>query len=149
MVLFEQFLFLKHLTRSYIILNYETFKYLCVIITNNIINFSYIIYLNLNNYIYYKTTSGAAKPKGDALTRKDLKKNKHHRIVSAAKSAKGPQMLKRLHNKGYFTQKGKFGAVKRDNKTKKHGKTRKVRKVIIHEKRSVKSGRFTKGGKHH
>jgi hypothetical protein len=97
----------------------------------------------------YKTTSGAAKPKGDALTRKDLKKNKHHRIVSAAKSAKGPQMLKRLHNKGYFTQKGKFGAVKRDNKTKKHGKTRKVRKVIIHEKRSVKSGRFTKGGKHH
>ena len=49
----------------------------------------------------YKTTSGAAKPKGDALTRKDLKKNKHHRIVSAAKSAKGPQMLKRLHNKGY------------------------------------------------
>ena len=94
----------------------------------------------------YKTTSGAAKPKGDALTRKDLKKNKHHRIVSAAKSAKGPQMLKRLHDKGYFTQKGKFGVVKR-NKTKKRRKSRKVKKVTIREKRSIRTGRFTKGGK--
>lgn len=94
----------------------------------------------------YKTSSGAVKPKGDALTRKDLKKNKHHRIVSAAKSAKGPQMLKRLHNKGYFTQKGKFGAVKR-NKTKKRGRKSKTKKVTIREKRNIRTGRFTKGGK--
>ena len=64
----------------------------------------------------YKTTSSAVKPKGDALTRKHLKKNKHGRIVSVAKSAKGPMMLKRLHNKGYFTRKGHFGAVKKTAK---------------------------------
>ena len=64
----------------------------------------------------YKTTSSAVKPKGDALTRKDLKMNKHGRIVSSAKSKKGPMMLKRLHNKGYFTRKGHFGAVKKSAK---------------------------------
>jgi len=64
----------------------------------------------------YKTTSSAVKPKGDALTRKDLKMNKHGRIVSSAKSKKGPMMLKRLHNKGYFTRKGHFGAVKKTAK---------------------------------
>ena len=64
----------------------------------------------------YKTTSSAVKPKGDALTRKDLKMNKYGRIVSSEKSKKGPMMLKRLHNKGYFTRKGHFGAVKRTAK---------------------------------
>ena len=53
----------------------------------------------------YKTAGG--------LRKKDLKKNKHGKIVSRAKSAKGPQMLKRLHKKGYFTKKGKFGWVKK------------------------------------
>ena len=53
----------------------------------------------------YKTSGG--------LTKKDLKKNKHGKIVSRAKSAKGPQMLKRLHRKGYFTKKGSFGWVKK------------------------------------
>lgn len=53
----------------------------------------------------YKTAGG--------LTKKDLKKNKHGKIVSRAKSAKGPQMLKRLHRKGYFTKKGSFGWVKK------------------------------------
>ena len=52
----------------------------------------------------YKTTSSAVKPKGDALTRKDLKMNKHGRIVSSAKSKKGPMMLKRLHNKTFGFQ---------------------------------------------
>ena len=42
--------------------------------------------------------------------------NKHGRIVSVAKSKKGPMMLKRLHNKGYFTRKGHFGAVKKTAK---------------------------------
>ena len=63
----------------------------------------------------YKTTSSAVKPKGDALTRAHLKQNKHGRIVSVAKSKKGPMMLKRLHNKGYFTRKGHFGAVKKNS----------------------------------
>jgi len=62
----------------------------------------------------YKTTGG--------LTKKDLKKNKHGKIVSRAKSAKGPQMLKRLTDKGYFTRKGKFGAIKKKAKTAKKGR---------------------------
>jgi len=66
----------------------------------------------------YKTTGG--------LTKKNLKKNKHGKIVSRAKSAKGPQMLKRLTDKGYFTRKGKFGAIKK--KKKKRGKTAKKKR---------------------
>ena len=72
----------------------------------------------------YKTSGG--------LLKKDLKKNKHGKIVSRAKSAKGPEMLKRLTDKGYFTRKGKFGAVDKKGKTikkkrrrKKKGKTAK------------------------
>jgi hypothetical protein len=82
----------------------------------------------------YKTTGG--------LKKKDLKKNKHGKIVSRAKSAKGAQMLKRLTNKGYFTKKGKFGFVRRD------GKRSSTRKRAIRgvkwEDRANKSGRFTK-----
>jgi len=109
----------------------------------------------------YKTSSSAAKPKGDALTRKHLKQNKHGRIVSAAKSAKGPMMLKRLHNKGYFTRKGHFGSVKKTAKGRKSrrshkGKKRRtkrgrrrtgVKRVTIHERRSRRTGRFSRGGK--
>ena len=112
----------------------------------------------------YKTSSGAVKPTGDALTKKHLKKNKHGRIVSAAKSAKGPQMLKRLHAKGYFTRKGHFGFVKktaagkghkkhsrkhrRTHKKHKRGKRTGTRSVTIREKRNRRTGRFTKGGRH-
>ena len=110
----------------------------------------------------YKTSSSAAKPKGDALTKKHLKQNKHGRIVSAAKSAKGPMMLKRLHNKGYFTRKGHFGAVKktakghksrRRHKGKKRRRTKRgrrrtgIKRVTIHERRNRRTGRFSKGGK--
>ena len=56
----------------------------------------------------YKTSGG--------LLKKHLKYNKHHKIVSRAKSSKGPQMLKRLHRKGYFTRKGHFGWVKKGTK---------------------------------
>ena len=91
----------------------------------------------------YKTTSSAVKPKGDALTRKDLKMNKHGRIVSSEKSKKGPMMLKRLHNKGYFTRKGHFGAVKKSAKgrrSRRHphkgqaSRTRKGRKDFVTHK---------------
>jgi hypothetical protein len=67
----------------------------------------------------FKTTGG--------LTKKQLKKNKHGKIVSRAKSSKGPQMLKRLHDKGYFTRKGKFGAIKKTKKSKK-GKNKTMKK---------------------
>ena len=62
---------------------------------------------------------GTAKMTGGGLKKKDLKYNKHGKIVSRAKSSKGPQMLKRLHDKGYFTRKGKFGAIKKGKKGKK------------------------------
>ena len=60
----------------------------------------------------YKTTSSAVKPKGDALVKKHLLKNKHDRIVSAVKS-KRAKSEKRLEKAGYFTRKGKFGWVKK------------------------------------
>ena len=68
----------------------------------------------------YKTAGG--------LTKKHLKKNKHGKIVSRAKSSKGPQMLKRLHDKGYFTRKGKFGAIKKGKKGRKKTMKKKGRK---------------------
>jgi hypothetical protein len=107
----------------------------------------------------FKTSSSAVKPKGDALAKKHLKMNKHGRIVSAAKSAKGPMMLKRLHNAGYFTRKGHFGFVKKGAKgskrrssksrgTKKKRKLRRgTKRVTIRERRNRRSGRFSRGGK--
>ena len=72
---------------------------------------------------------GTAYKTAGNLKKKDLKYNKHKKIVSRAKSAKGPQMLKRLHNKGYFTKKGKFGYVKRSvSKSRSHKATKKHRK---------------------
>ena len=95
----------------------------------------------------YKTSYGAVKPKGDALTRADLKMNKHGRIVSSAKSKKGPMMLKRLHNKGYFTRKGKFGAIKKGSKTAKKsrrkGKSGKKGRKCRH-KSGKKKGKYKK-----
>ena len=74
----------------------------------------------VNHGTAYKTSGG--------LKKKDLKKNKHGKIVSRKKSAKGPQMLKRLTRKGYHTRKGHFGWVK--GKGKGHGSkhTRKHRR---------------------
>ena len=99
----------------------------------------------------YKTSYDRPKPKGDALTKANLKMNKHGRIVSLAKSKKGPQMLKRLHDKGYFTRKGKFGFVKKSVKgktaKKHHKKSKSVKRVTIKERRSTKTGRFVKGGR--
>jgi hypothetical protein len=97
----------------------------------------------------YKTAGG--------LIKSHLKYNKHGKIVSKAKSAKGPQILKRLTSKGYFTRKGHFGVVKKSPKgsktrkhkrthkkhTKKRSKTHKKRGLFMHEKRG-KHGRFRK-----
>jgi len=87
----------------------------------------------------YKTSGG--------LKKKDIKKNKHGKIVSRAKSAKGAQMLKRLTSKGYFTQKGKFGFVRKDGKsssTRKRRRSKRAIKGIKWEDRANKSGRFTR-----
>ena len=70
-----------------------------------------------------------AKKTNGGLIKKDLKKNKHGRIVSvrASKSAKKNNHLKKA---GWTTQKGVFGAVKveekksKSNKKKSKGKKR-------------------------
>ena len=60
----------------------------------------------------YKTSGG--------LTKSHLVMNKHGRIVSAAKH-RTAKKEKRLEKAGYFTKKGKFGAVKKTaKKTRKH-----------------------------
>jgi len=53
----------------------------------------------------YKTAGG--------LTKSDLFKNKHDRYVSLKKHNTAKKE-KRLEKAGFFTKKGKFGAVKRD-----------------------------------
>ena len=73
----------------------------------------------------YKTSYGAVKPKGDALTKKHLRYNKQGRIVSVAKSSKKGKLLAQLRKAGYTTKKGRFGAVKIGSKTRKKSKTRK------------------------
>ena len=50
------------------------------------------------------------------LKKDDLKYNKSGKIVSKRKSEKAKKE-KRLQEHGYFTQKGKFGAVRKDVKT--------------------------------
>ena len=60
----------------------------------------------------YKTSGG--------LTKSHLMMNKHGRIVSGTKH-RTAKKEKRLEKAGYFTKKGKFGAVKKTaKKTRKH-----------------------------
>jgi len=70
----------------------------------------------VHNGTAYKTTGG--------LTKKDLVMNKWGRIVSEKKH-KTAKREKRLQKFGYYTKKGKFGAVKRassrKNKSRKGG----------------------------
>lgn len=94
---------------------------------------------------------GTAYKTAGNLTKSQLKYNKHRKIVSRAKSAKGAQMLKRLTDKGYYTRKGSFGYVKKNGT---HGSTHKRRKTHRRRRRRIKgvkwedrmrsSGRFTK-----
>jgi hypothetical protein len=53
-----------------------------------------------------------ARHTSGGLTKKDLLKNKHGEIVSRKKHFQAKKD-KRLEKAGYFTQKGKFGFVKR------------------------------------
>ena len=66
-----------------------------------------------------KTTGG--------LTRNDLIKNKHGRIVSKKKHNMEKKM-KRLEKAGYKTKKGQFGAVKSEQKRKTAKKSKKGKK---------------------
>ena len=62
---------------------------------------------------------GTANHTAGGLTKGDLKSNKQGRIVSRKKSMSAKKD-KRLEKAGYKTQKGKFGAVKSDKKTRKN-----------------------------
>ena len=57
------------------------------------------------------------------LTKKGLLKNKHGEIVSKIKHFQAKKD-KRLEKAGYFTEKGKFGWVKRDKTSKRKSKRR-------------------------
>jgi hypothetical protein len=70
---------------------------------------------------------GNAKKTTGGLTKSDLLKNKHGEIVSKKKHHTAKKE-KRLEKAGYFTQKGKFGFVKRDTKSKTRSKSRKSRR---------------------
>ena len=58
---------------------------------------------------------GTAHHTSGGLTKKDLKYNKHGRIVSRKKSSTAKRE-KRLEKAGYKTRKGKFGIVKKGKK---------------------------------
>ena len=60
---------------------------------------------------------GTAKKTSGGLEKKDLLQNKHGEIVSRKKHNTAKKE-KRLEKYGFFTQKGKFGYVKRDGKSK-------------------------------
>lgn len=91
----------------------------------------------------YKTTYGAVKPKGDALTKSHLKYNKHGRIVSKTKSSKKGKLLAQLRRAGYTTKKGSFGAVKIGSTTRKTRKRRRKTKRCRH-KTGKRKGKFKK-----
>lgn len=69
---------------------------------------------------------GNALKTSGGLTKKQLKKNKEGSIVSVEMSARAKRE-KRLEKAGYFTQKGKFGAVRRDGSPSRRSPTRRRR----------------------
>jgi hypothetical protein len=68
---------------------------------------------------------GTAKKTSGGLEKKDLLKNKHGEIVSRKKHNTAKKE-KRLQKFGYFTQKGKFGFVKKSPKNKTKSKKSKA-----------------------
>jgi hypothetical protein len=64
---------------------------------------------------------GTAKKTSGGLTKTHLMMNKHGRVVSVLKH-KTAKKEKRLQKAGYFTKKGKFGAVKKPASTRKSRK---------------------------
>jgi hypothetical protein len=59
---------------------------------------------------------GTAKKTTGGLIKSDLMKNKHGEIVSKKKHFTAKKE-KRLEKAGFFTQKGKFGFVRKSSKT--------------------------------
>lgn len=96
---------------------------------------------------------GTAHQTTGGLTKSNLMQNKNGRIVSKRKhnTAKKENRLKKY---GWTAKKGKFGAVrigkaKRSRtRRRRRGKSAKVRRVSIREKRNIRTGRFTAGRRH-
>ena len=85
---------------------------------------------------------GTAHHTSGGLTTKDLKYNKHGRIVSRKASEAGKKALKHLERAGYKARKGQF---KLFGKTKKASASRKGRKAS--RKVSKKSRKATRKGR--
>jgi len=91
----------------------------------------------------YKTSYGKTKSQGgDALTKKDIVKNKHGRYVSKVKSAQKGKLLAQLRRAGYTTQKGKFGAVKVSPKGRRGTRKRRRTRRRCRHKSGPKKGKF-------
>ena len=60
---------------------------------------------------------GSCRMTPGGLTRKDLVKNKHGRIVSRKQQAAGKKAIKRLFSMGYKPKKGTFKAFKKGMRT--------------------------------
>jgi hypothetical protein len=71
---------------------------------------------------------GTAKKTTGGLEKTDLLKNKHGEIVSRKKHMTAKKE-KRLEKAGYFTVKGKFGFVKKDQLSKSKSRKTKSRKT--------------------
>lgn len=68
---------------------------------------------------------GTAKKTSGGLTKSNLMKNKHGRIVSKRKHSMGKKSIKHLRQMGYIAKKGKFTLFHKGHKKGKH--TRKMR----------------------
>lgn len=60
------------------------------------------------------------------LTKKDLMRNKHGRIVSKKKHAQGKKSIKNLKKMGYVAKKGEFKLFRKIRKSRKNKKSRKM-----------------------
>jgi len=62
---------------------------------------------------------GTAKKTSGGLTKSNLMKNKHGRIVSRRKHASGKKTIKNLKKLGYVAKKGQFKLFRKGNKSRK------------------------------
>lgn len=67
-----------------------------------------------------------AKKTSGGLTKKDLMRNKHGRIVSRKKHAQGKKSIKKLKKMGYVAKKGEFKLFRKIRKSRKNKKSRKM-----------------------
>ena len=67
---------------------------------------------------------GTAKKTSGGLTKSDLMKNKHGRIVSRRKHTMGKKSIKHLRKLGYIAKKGKFTLFHKGHKRGRHTRKR-------------------------